>query len=230
MAAVLFAKGQSAFAQSAADGASPDHFLYFGGVDLWRAGGFVNGGLLWSPRGIDNEGFTLKLLMAGGSYQYLSGTNEITGRMGLAAVMPGWRTKSGGLDVLVYVGPEVQFHRLSPDDIGNRLRNTHAGARAGVDIWAEPTDMTMASFSVSTSTIGTSYWTRAAVGWRVFDSAWIGPEVGALGDTEYRQLRFGAHLTGLHTQAIEWSFGAGYVNDSDHRAGAYGHIGFIVRQ
>ena len=37
-------------------------FLLFSGADLWRDGRFVHGGLLWSPGGLDNEGFTFQLV------------------------------------------------------------------------------------------------------------------------------------------------------------------------
>jgi hypothetical protein len=33
-------------------------FLLFAGTDLWRDGAFGNGGLLWSPTGLEQGGFT----------------------------------------------------------------------------------------------------------------------------------------------------------------------------
>ncbi len=33
-------------------------FLIFGGADLWRYGDFIYGGGLWSPGGLDHDGFT----------------------------------------------------------------------------------------------------------------------------------------------------------------------------
>jgi hypothetical protein len=33
-------------------------FFLFAGTDLWRDGAFVHGGLLWSPAGLDADGFT----------------------------------------------------------------------------------------------------------------------------------------------------------------------------
>jgi hypothetical protein len=45
----------------------------FSGADLWRDGRFMHGGLLWSPGGIDREGFTLEAMVSGGTYRYASG-------------------------------------------------------------------------------------------------------------------------------------------------------------
>jgi hypothetical protein len=41
-----------AVAETAATGESDAHFLFFGGTDLWRYGGFGHGGLRWSPDGL----------------------------------------------------------------------------------------------------------------------------------------------------------------------------------
>ncbi len=48
-------------------------FLLFSGADLWRDGRFMHGGLLWSPGGLDREGFTLQAVISGGHYRYQSG-------------------------------------------------------------------------------------------------------------------------------------------------------------
>ena len=57
-------------ARAGDDGA---HFLLFSGADLWRDGQFMHGGLLWSPEGLDRDGFTLKAMISGGQYRYASG-------------------------------------------------------------------------------------------------------------------------------------------------------------
>src|SRR3954451_16767921 len=96
-----------AFAQSEADGTPMAHFLYFGGVDLWRNGSFLHGGMLWSPDGLNREGFKLKVLFAGVSYNYLSGTPEITGTQLLTNVMPGWRFKSDNYEAITFGGNKL---------------------------------------------------------------------------------------------------------------------------
>ncbi len=48
-------------------------FLLFSTTDLWRHGGFVHGGAVWSPGGVDKEGFALKVMFGGGNYRYISG-------------------------------------------------------------------------------------------------------------------------------------------------------------
>lgn len=214
-----------------AAGAAPEKFLYFNGFDLWRSGGTGYGGLLWSPGGLNNDGFTLKVLLAGGSYLYQSGINDITGRYLLGSVMPGWRFKRGDLELKVFAGVDVQHHETSPDDPGNRLRGNHAGARFNAEMWWEPAPaQMMISGSFSGSTVGDSFGVRAAAGWRLLNQFWIGPEVEASGDEIYRQYRVGAHVTSFKAGDFEWTLGAGYVEDNSHHSGLYGRIGVLTRE
>jgi hypothetical protein len=232
-AAAVLCGADVALAELDSDPAAPEaaatHFLYFSGADIWRNGYFSHGGFLWAPQGLSEGGFVLKLLLNGGLYRYRSGGTEITGRQMMASILPGWRFRREGLEVTVFGGLDVQDHRFAPDD-PNRLRGTHAGARAGFDIWYEPFRDAMVTASASLSTVGTSYWTRAAAGWRFFDAVWLGPEFLACGDFNYRQLRIGAHITSLHFREYEFSAGAGWVTDTDRRDGLYGRIGVLMRR
>lgn len=209
---------------------SSEKFLYFSGFDLWRKGGTFYGGAQWAPGGLNNDGFTLKILLAEGTYRYLTGPTDTRGTSLLAAVMPGWRIKRGNLEVKAFAGLDLQNHRLSPDDLANSLRGNHAGLRVSTDIWWEPTDVMMLSSSVSGSTIGNSFGIRGAAGWRVLNRFWAGPEIETSGDEVYRQYRVGAHITSLRTGEFEWTFGAGYVEDNSHRSGAYGRLSILTRR
>ena len=211
-------------------GAHPEKFLYFSGFDLWRSGGSFYGGAQWAPRGLNEDGFTLKLLLAEGTYRYLAGTTNIRGTGLLASIMPGWRIKRGNFEAKIFAGIDLQNHRTSPDDPGNSLRGNHAGLRIAADLWWEPTSTLMLASSISGSTIGNSFGVRAAAGWRVMDRFWIGPEIETSGDEVYRQYRIGAHLTSFRTAAFEWTLGAGYVEDNSHRSGLYGRISLLTRR
>jgi hypothetical protein len=206
-------------------------FLLFSGADFWRAGAFVHGGLMWSPAGLDREGFTFKLLVGGGTYRYLSGAldTEVIGRQFLGAAMAGWRFKFDGLEATVFLGPDIQDHKLTPDDLGARLRGHYFGARGGVEVWYQPRPEFMAAVNASGSTAGSQFSLRGAFGWRLLDKLFVGPEAQALGCIGYQQYRLGAHATGLKLGAFEWSAAAGWADDSDHRSGAYGRLGALAR-
>lgn len=222
--------GDVAGAQSLAESEADARLLMSSGFDLWRGGGFAHGGLIWSPDGLQQDGFALKLVAGAGTYRYRSGATEITGRQYIASAMPGWRLKDGTIELTVFGGLDVQQHRTSPVDPGNRLRGLHYGARGGFDLWAEPIPaQVMLAASVSASTIGQNVWARAATGVRAFD-IWLGPEAIYYGDETYRQFRVGAHATALRTGAFEWSAGLGWGLDSDKRSGVYGRLGVLLRR
>src|ERR1051326_5625629 len=47
--------------------------IVFSGPDVWLNGAFLNGGVLWSPTALDEDGLLLKLLLSGGLYRYNAG-------------------------------------------------------------------------------------------------------------------------------------------------------------
>jgi hypothetical protein len=209
-------------------------FLLFSTADLWRHGGFLHGGVVWSPAGIDHDGFALKVMLGGGNYRYISGAlggTEVSGRLLAASILPGWRFVHGKFIATVFAGLDLQDHRLTPDDPSAGLRGDYAGLRGNVEFWYEPTSSTMVAADGSVSTIGTSYNARVAFGWRVFDRYYLGPEVqGFAAGDNYHQFRAGVHVTGLRTAMFEWSAGLGWTTDSDDRDGMYGKLGLLLRR
>ena len=206
------------------------HLLFFSGGDIWHNGAFAHGGFLYAYQGLNQDGLVFKLLLHGGFYRFRSGGSDIVGEQVMGAALTGWRWSRPGLELTVFAGVDVQNHRYTPDDPGNRLRGTHVGIRGGFDLWYEPFRDWMVTGSASLSTAGNSYWTRAALGGRFFQAVWFGPEFLAMGDDSYRQLRFGAHITSLRAFGTEWSAGAGWATDTDRRDGVYGRIGVLVRK
>jgi hypothetical protein len=236
LAAAAFAAALSIFCASASRAdmfrRDDDTLLYFTGTDLWRQGSFSFGGGLWSPAGLDREGFTFKLLVGAGSYQYHSDAlGEVTGLQGTGFAMAGYRFVRDKLFVTVFGGLDVQYHTFIPYDPGNKLAGTHAGIRGAIEFWYEPTPLTMWAADVSATTVGGSYSARVAFGWRLFDAFWLGPEAGgfANGD-DYRQVRAGIHMTGLRSGTLEWSLAGGWLRDTSDREGLYGRIGLITRR
>ena len=206
-------------------------FLLFGGADVWRYGDFLYGGALWSPGGLDAGGFTLKLLVNGGRYTYNSGTLDtaIDGTMISGAALPGFRFVHDTLTVSVFAGPVVQDYRLSPFDPGSRLHGLYAGGEFATDIWYQPTPTIMAAVDGSLLSVGPTGYLRGALGYRVFDALFVGPESAMLWCGDFQQLEVGAHLTGLHVAAMEWSAAGGWATDSDRRSGPYLRIGVSTK-
>ena len=217
-------------ARAGDDGAQ---FLLFSGADLWRDGQFMHGGLLWSPGGLDRDGLIVKLIASGGRYRYRSGALDnawVTGTEEEVQALPGWRFKRDRLELKVFAGLDVKDDATSPYDPSNRLHGTSVGARAAADLWFEPTPSTMIAADASLSSIVNSYSARAAVGWRLRDWFYLGPEAQTFARVGFTQARIGLHLTGLKTGPFEWSAAAGWSADSDHRSSPYLRIGILTRR
>lgn len=234
LAAVLGVAAEPAPVVGEQAGDEGARFLFFAVSDLWRQGGFLHGGVIWSPAGLDRDGFALKVMTGGGEYRYQSGAlgnAQVTGRMIAATILPGWRFRRDSLIVTVFVGLDYQDHRLSPNDPSAGLRGSYLGARTAIEAWYEPTPATMIAADASLSTIGPSYSARAAFGWKVLERFYIGPEIkGFAVDSNYRQFRAGMHVTGIKFGWSEWSAGIGWAIDSDQRNSVYGRLGVIARR
>lgn len=206
-------------------------FLLFADTNLWRDGAFLDGGLLWSPAGLDNGGFTFKLLLAGGGYTYPSAglRTDVDGTLLSASLLPGWRTSGNGFAIGVYAGPIVQDYRLTPYDPGSLLRGPYAGGQFAGDVWYQPDPATMVALDGSIASIGLIGSARVAVGWRFGEPFFVGPEAQALWCIDYQQLRFGAHVTAFHIDGFEWTAAAGLAIESLGRSGPYLRIGVNTR-
>jgi hypothetical protein len=210
----------------------PERVISFSGADLWRQGAFLYGGGLWAPAGLDRDGLVIKLIETNGIYRYRSGLlgdASVTGLMFAASVMPGLHFTRGGVSVTVYAGLDYQIHWLIPDDAGNSARGVHKGVRGAVDLWYQPTEQTMIAASATLTTIANAHALRLAGGFRLLDNFYVGPEAMLYGADNYRQLRFGAHVTGLKLLWVEWQAGVGYALDDDGNAGLYARLGVSER-
>lgn len=155
------------------------------------------------------------MLLNGGRYTYTSGDLKSDTR--------------DGLTVSVFADPVVQDYRLTPYDPGSRLRGFYAGGQFATEIWYQPTASTMAAINGSIASIGPTGSVRAALGWRLFDAMFVGPESAALWCGDFQQLEFGAHITGFRFNALEWSAGGGWAMDSDKRSGPYLRLGVSAK-
>lgn len=218
-------------ARAGYDGDLPSVIL-FSGRDLWRNGVFAFGGLLWAPSGLDRGGFMLKTLLSTGLYRYNSealGNLTVYGLELKGQVLPGWGFKRGAFELKLFAGPDVESHRLLPDDPTNSLRGTSFGLALAAELWDQPTTNTMLAADASFSTVGVNYAARVAFGWRAFYQFYVGPETQVYGGDGYRQFRAGLHITSLRTGHQEWSAAIGWAVDTDRRDSPYVRLGLMQR-
>jgi hypothetical protein len=215
-----------------ADAAEGARAIVFSGRDVWLNGAFLSGGMLWSPTDLDDDGLLFKVLLSGGPYRYNAGDlggESVIGLESLVQALVGWHVKRGTLEAKVFWGPELQRHRLWPDDPGNELRGSKLGLRFATEFWDEPTDATMVAADASLSTIGGASSARIGFGWKMLEMFYAGPETQVYSGDGYSQWRLGAHITSFKTGDAEWSAAGGWSLDSDNRSSPYFRLGFMRR-
>ena len=210
--------------------------MVFSGRDIWRNGAFIYGGLVYAPGGFEQDGLLFKIVSSGGLYRYDAKNlgQRVLGAEWLAQILPGWRIKRGDAEFKFFMGPEIQRHWLWPDDPDNKLRGNSFGLRVAAEFWYEPAPSLMIAADVSLSTIATSNSARVAYGWRVLEDmlggVYVGPEAQYFGSDGYRHFRFGAHVTTMKTEDVEWSAAVGWARDSDGRSSPYVRLNALKRQ
>jgi hypothetical protein len=209
-------------------GGMPDRAVYFTSFDIWRYGWGVHTGLQWAPNTVNRDGFILRLTGSESFERFSTRRRNYENHVFRGAVMPGLRFKFGNLEMQMLSGPDLEadFQLINRRLTAYRRK---IGVRFAVDIWAEPTRALMLQTSLSGTTIDNAFSTRLAAGWRLFDRFWVGPETSFSRDFFSRQRRVGAHITGLRTDAYEWSLAVGYIKDSVQRDGVYGRLGLVIR-
>jgi Cellulose biosynthesis protein BcsS len=232
VAAMCLLSLHPALAKAEIGGGRP-RFLIFFGSDIWPHWAFSHGGVLWSPDGLDNEGFTLKLLLNGGAYRYRAGAlnnTDVLGRQSSITTMPGWRFKRAGFEITAFAGLDLQNYRLTPNDPDSRLRGRHIGMRGGFELWYQPNPAAMLAADASLSSIGAGNSARIAFGWRLLEKFYLGPEAQVFSTDHYLHTRLGVHLTAFKTADREWSGAVGMASDNDRRSGIYLRIGVLTRR
>jgi hypothetical protein len=209
-------------------GGMPDQMLYFSGTEVQSWGFSAYAGAQWMPKSFYKDGFIMRFTMSNSLFSYKTPDRRYDTNILRAAVMPGYRFKINNLEVQVLAGVDIAIDTLAIDQHFASLRGK-TGARITADLWWEPTPSWMLQYSVSRTLIDDALTMRAAVGWRLLDRFWIGPEASISDDIYSREFRVGAHLTGFHTAEYEWTLALGHVQDNFQRSGLYGRFGLVLR-
>jgi hypothetical protein len=202
--------------------------MYYGGIDAshWSFG--AHAGVQWAPGTFNRDGFILRMIMSESIERYTTRLTNYDTQIGRAAILPGYMFRTGNLDIQLLAGFDIEADFFFANSRHYKSRIKY-GARGTADLWWEPTRLLMLQASLSGTTIDSGYSTRIAVGVRMFDWFWVGPEATLSNDYFSQQTKIGGHLTGLRTGPYEWSLAAGYVRDNFDRQGVYGRFGLMIR-
>jgi hypothetical protein len=210
--------------RASADELDEPRVMLFSGRDASFYAGSAYAGVMFAPAGFETDGVLLKVLFSGGLYVYNAQSfdgRQVTALEEYGSMLPGWRIKRANAEFKFFFGPEFQKHRFWPDDVTNRLRGNSLGLRMATELWHEPTPDTVIAADFSLSSIAMNNSARIGYGWRVLEELlgglYVGPETQYFRSDGYRQWRFGAHITSMKTEDVEWSAATGWAMDSQGR-------------
>ncbi|QGM47630.1 cellulose biosynthesis protein BcsS [Methylocystis heyeri] len=172
---------------------------------------------------MDESGFRLRIAALGGKYNYTSTDyGLINGALAQGSFAVGYEFVSRQLTIGGYVGPEISYNGINPNDPNNTVKGTWVGVKVGLDFYATPTEATMVSGVGAFETVHNAYYGRLKLGLAIVNQVYAGPEFLALGDNFFHQWRVGGHLSGFKFGMVQLGVSGGYLFDYVRGPGAYG--------
>lgn len=201
--------------------------VYFG-TDVNTNQGLVGyAGILYAPGGMDNSGLRLSVFGLGGKYRYNDDdpTTPTTfkGRFASVDALVGYSAVVNNGAATVAVGANYQHHEISPFDPSNPVQGDQVGFKVQGDFWVNPTERTVIVGIASYSTAFRTYYSIIRGGYDVFGLGfYIGPEVGALGNSRTDQQRVGLALMDIPVaKRVSLTVSGGWLHERSERDGAY---------
>ncbi|MEL6422944.1 MAG: cellulose biosynthesis protein BcsS [Pseudomonadota bacterium] len=198
--------------------------------------GFI-GGVMAVNGDINADGVLLRLSGLHGTYSYALGAGENDVDVTAVDAMVGYQTFRDGLRLSGYIGVEHRDSDLALVDPNNPTQGDEVGAKVQLELATTAGTPLYLSLIGSYSTAFDTYWTRGRVGYD-FGGFVIGPELMALGDEGFDQIRYGGfvdiQIPGMRNVAIGLS-GGGVDSDSSStdpafrsEDDAYAHIAVAI--
>jgi hypothetical protein len=200
----------------------------------------------FAPFGIYESGVRFRLLGNASWYKFV--TNEETGTLGSGrylegAFLVGYGVYVPGFNITWLLGPAFA-ENVSEGAVTDRW-----GARAALEMYAKPTDLTMASTSAAYSTVTNNLQVQAKLGLKIFGDVYFGPEAKFTWQKVFpfqvsfsstsiatttpvspqehvATTRVGGHLSAMSLGPVLFSISGGWAHDRQLGSGYYGSVSF----
>lgn len=235
--AVLLALGAPAASDESAPPqakSAPDESVrtvLFGSLDAGRST-FASAGFKRSLFGsLDQDGAVGMGTIGYGAYldpDGSPGSRTVFRETALGSALLGYQWMLPWGVVAGFAGPELS-HETVPNRPTGEPHGFRVGARLQGELWAHPTTDTLLTSTLVLGSARGDAWGRVSWGYRVWNNAFLGPEVSAYATDGYWKQQVGAHLTGIELGRFTLRLSTGWRRESDRHTGPYlglsGHIG-----
>jgi hypothetical protein len=219
----------------AAQSSATERGVWYGGYDVVKGARYVYDGILVALNGdLGKDGFAIRAYGARVDFDLDPGD----GRGYQADIMLGYLFNFRDLSASVFVGPDWQNIKLSPDDPTAEVRGTEFGVRVSADLATADKLPYYLNLSGSYSSAFNTYWSRLRLGLNR-QALTFGPEFIAMGNDSFDAQRVGGFakfkLPLIPQRSFEVTVSAGhqFVSGSGNGTegtggseGTYGAIGF----
>lgn len=146
------------------------------------------------------------------------------------SMLGGYQTMLGPLYLAAYVGPEIEHQQVAYEGRFARFSQPRLGAKGQFELWWNPTPDTLVTTTLVASSARSSLWARASAGLRLWDKAYIGPELTVYTTPTYRETKIGAHVTGAAIGIVNLRISGGVMTDDGRRTvSPYGSLSMWIR-
>lgn len=204
---------------------SPLSMVIFGSMEAGPTKTFLSVGMKRAiGGGLAESGFRF-FVKAGGSQEQTRHhrPHGVTYKAESQALL-GYEWRIGDSFLALYAGSDVETEQRM-ESFGPSFIGTRYGARVQADLWIVPTPGMIVQANGYLSTVNGRLWARVAPGWQMPAGFYVGPELEAYRERDYRKLRLGLHLTGLRFLGLEWRLSGGLQSTSNRPSEYYGTLG-----
>lgn len=203
---------------------NPVSAVIFGSLDAGPSG-FTTAGAKFGVDRVDRQGFAV-LASAGTGRRAESGPAVNGGpaptlmrQTVLGAALVGYQWFRDWGVMALYAGPEGSMEMLSGPG-GTRVLPARIGLRLHGEVWARPTDDTLATATLILGSARGDVWGRLSHGTRLW-GAYLGPEIALYADRgDYRKWSFGVHATDFSIRGFSFRASAGYLVETGPAGGS----------
>lgn len=204
---------------------SPISMVIFGSMEAGPTKTFLSVGMKRAiGGGLADSGFRLFVKAGGAQEQTRRRRPHGVTYKSEAQALIGYEWRFGSSFLALYAGSDTESEQRV-EAFGPSLIATRYGARVQADLWLVPAPGMIVQANGYLSSLNGRLWARLAPGWQVPAGFYVGPELEAYGDRNYRKYRLGLHLTGLRVLGLEWRLSGGLQKTSDRSSEYYGTIG-----
>lgn len=195
--------------------------VLFGSMDTGTSL-FASGGFKAAPERVDREGIAM-LAVAGAGARRERAPAPVNGALptlvritGLAAALGGYQFFYDWGVLGLFAGPEVSVETVMGNG-GFGAVETRFGARLQGELWARPSEDTLATVTVVMGSARWDAYGRVSAGYRLF-GAYLGPKAAAYADrTRYARWSLGLHATDFGFGAFKFRLSGGCSVESETR-------------